>query len=162
MLQSISWVQFGSFLLVANSGYYLYVLVRYYRAEITSFFSGKGRVQKALKKSGAPEAPQGGASKVESVQPGLFGGGLAQPDPAPTLFMVMEKVIVLLKGVVSKGVAEGISREDLLGQLSDVLAKYGQLKGTPYQDGINNFLTRTCSSNFSLLLGEDELDVLWN
>jgi hypothetical protein len=41
MLRSISWMQFGSFLLVTGGGYYLYVLVRFYRKEFMTFLSGK-------------------------------------------------------------------------------------------------------------------------
>jgi len=183
MLQSISWLQFGSFLLVAGGGYYLYVLVRYYRKEITSFFLGSGRKPKELSKPARPGAsqgigewngseqsgpfdrqvaPSGAVDKEESIQPGLFNEQGGPSDQMGESFKVMEKAIGSLTGVIKKGVAEKISRKELLNQLSEVLAKYGQLKDTRFQDAINNFLTRSCSTNFSLLLGEDELDVLWN
>lgn len=92
----------------------------------------------------------------------LFGSKEAEPERTPELFKVMEKVMLLLKGVVSQGAVRRVSREELLDQLAGVLSGYHQLKGTPYQDAVNNFLMRTCSSNFSLLLGENELEVLWS
>lgn len=106
-----------------------------------------------------------GMEEVEDVesgeQPELFEGRVMGSDETPELFKVMDKVVSVLKSVVSQGVVGRISKEELLDQVSEVLRRYGQLKGTTYQQAVNNFLTRTCSSNFSLLLGEEELNELW-
>jgi hypothetical protein len=85
-----------------------------------------------------------------------------QEEQRDMLFRAMGTVIIQLKEVVRQAKEGGTDRESLTNQLSEVLRKYGQLKGTSYQAGINNFLTRTCSTNFSLLLGADELEVMWN
>ena len=77
------------------------------------------------------------------------------------LTSVTEKVIAQLKQVVSRGVDEGIDREELMDHIGEVLAGYGQLRQTPFQTAIDNFLIRTCSTNFSLELTEEELSVLW-
>jgi hypothetical protein len=189
MLQSISWFQFGSFLLVTGAAYYGYVLIRFYWKEYTALLRGKGKKAtnpSGLDRHGLQEEVQGTRGAVEQGQSIVYGaGGVGasgsagpsgtsvggQPElfgaeelteKTPELFKVMEKVIVLLKGVVSQGMAGGIGREELMYQLKEVMDKYHHLKNTPYEVAVNNFLVRTCSSNFSLLLGEEELKELWN
>ena len=285
MLQSISWLQFGLFLLLVGGGYYLCVLVVFYRKEVWNYVSGKkvqpieerglngrssapgsnsdkapgegsdrgsgvasgGARDKYLSKkpvasgaalfgrpvkgrvaakrpgtslrspavggwqgivSGSEDAIRRGPAEYQDVAPelddadDLADDDLMRPsrraeknedewwhqleeeaeelgftDPGFTgpvgkertreeqrdmLFRAMGTVIVQLKEVVRRAKEDGTDRESLTGQLSDVLRNYGQLKGTSYQAGINNFLTRTCSTNFSLLLGAEELEVMWN
>lgn len=166
MLQSISWGRFGCFLLVASGGYYLFVLLWFNWKEVKDFLSGpRGKsVRKGI--SADKQAKAGDEVLVpdysEGAQPALFGSEDEMGDRTPEMFKVMEKAIERVKEVVSQGVTRKTSREELLDQLSEVLGMYRQLKGTHYQEAVNNFLIRTLSSNFSLMLGEKELEVLWN
>jgi hypothetical protein len=73
----------------------------------------------------------------------------------------MEKVIGLLKDLMNQGVAQHPTREELTDWIREVLGKYGQLKRTPYQVAINNYLVRARSSQFSPALDEAELERLW-
>lgn len=166
MLQSISWVQFCTALLVAGVVYYLYVLGWYYRTEIFRLLSRKRR--EAASAPGRRElwvepsaVVQAEAAARVGAQAGLFAEEVEGPDRTTEMFKVMDRVISLLKGVVSQAVTEGTERGELMEHIGEVLGEYGQLKGTPYEATINNYLVRTCSSNFSLVLGEEELEVLW-
>ena len=96
------------------------------------------------------------------AQADLFDEREGLPDQSSELFKVMDKVINLLKDLVSQGVATGIGREELTDHIREVLSNYHQLKQSPYQEAINSFLIRTCSTNFSLMLEAADLDVLWS
>jgi len=94
-------------------------------------------------------------------QPGLFRAEPKGQGETPELFKVMEQVIGLLKDVMTQGMALHSTREELTDRIREVLVKYGQLKRTPYQVAVNNYLVRTCGSQFSLALDEAELERLW-
>jgi len=188
MLRSISWGQFTEFMLMATGIYYFYVIARYYRKEITAFFFGshgrapapdsgkvEGKVVAMPELSAGKEGmsqrgndlpglsqgnPPGHLPEVEQAD--LFEAREGFPDQSSELFKAMDIVITLLKEVVSQGVADGINREELTDHIREVLASYHQLKQSPYQEAINSFLIRTCSTNFSLVLEGADLDVLWS
>jgi len=185
MLHSITWGQFGTALLPMAIIYYLYVLLKFYKHELVVFFSGNTGGPKdqaavtdgAARAPGAPRALEAAVKEEAPAQPGLFDrqgvaaaglpglageGGQGVQDATPEMFKVMEKVVTVLKSVVAQGVTTGIGREELVAQIGEVLERFGHLKGTPYQGAVNNFLVRTCSSNFSLVLEEEDLAALWN
>jgi hypothetical protein len=115
--------------------------------------------------NGTREAGRGGAVRTvmpeEDGQPSLFRAEPKGQGETAELFKVMEKVIGLLKEVMSQGVAQHPTREELTDRIREVLGKYGQLKRTPYQVAVNNYIIRVCSSQFALVLDEDALDRLW-
>ena len=120
---------------------------------------GGNAVGKAAGSNGRDSPLSGGAGGTDQVT--LFKGEGPGPGQTPELFKVMEKVLTRLKGVVSQAVVAGTNRDELTDHVSEVLSGYRQLKGTPYQEAINNFLVRTCTSNFSFTPDEQELQGLW-
>jgi hypothetical protein len=170
MMHAISWGQFFEVTAILVAFYYVGVGLGFYRKEIMGFLTGRGKVS-------AGERVSGGEGKVKAVEAGVLVAAPVAPEAvdggqatlfeerehseSPEMFKVMEKVIGLLKGVVSQAVAERLPVDDLLDHFREVLGNFGQLKGTPYQIAINNFLARTCTSNFSLVLDEDGVGSLW-
>lgn len=77
------------------------------------------------------------------------------------LFKVMEKVIILLRQVMTEAAGTGITREEVEARIRSVLAGYRQLRKTPYEEAINQFISRTCATTFSLLLSDAEVEGLW-
>jgi len=152
---------------VAGGGYYLFVGMKFYGKEVKDFLSGKGVKEVGANTVATPAGRGNGVDQIqvpdfsEGGQPALFGSEDEMGDGTQEMFKAMEKVIALLKEVMNQGAVRKIGREELLDQFTEVLRKYRQLKGTHYQLAVNNFLVRTCSSNFSLVLGENELEVLW-
>jgi hypothetical protein len=178
MLHSISWTQFGVFIFTGILIYYGYVLVRYYGQELRDFAHGKkpagaGKIpgtQGSLAAGVAPGKGAGMASAAVVPEAGLrqdVGQGLMFPDQGapdgdrPELFKAMEKVIILLRDVVNEGKATGIRRDELEERIQAVLSGYRYLLKTPYEVSINNFLTRTCTTTFSLALTDQDVTRLW-
>ena len=99
------------------------------------------------------------SSSGEKAQARLF-----QERPAgetPELFKVMEKVILLLRQVVTEAAGTEITAEELQERIWGVLSGYRQLRRTPYEIAINNFISRTCATTFSLLISDVEIEALW-
>jgi hypothetical protein len=156
MLKSISWSQFAVCLFLATLAYYFYVTIRFYRREIKDFLTGK-------KTTAGPS----GAGKATSGQPEAAQGTIFSDAPTKEetegaeLFKVMEHVVGLLKSVVAEAVSTRITRDELLSRIRQVLSNYHHLRKSPYEVAINNFLVRTCASNFSLPLSDDDVAGLW-
>src|SRR5580698_160466 len=140
MLEHISWGMFFKVMGGLVAAYYVGLLVIRYRP--------KGKAAEAVE----PVEEQGL----------LFPGNSGQEDRNPELFQVMERVISLLKGLVGRGVAEHWGEAELKDHIYEVLSGYHQLRRTPYEVAINNFIVRTSLSNFSLELDAVTLEGLWN
>jgi hypothetical protein len=171
MLKTISWGQFAEVMVPLIMVYYMAVLLKCYRWELKAFLTGR----KFLQKDGATKSSTAQAKVVDKPngQGSLFGGhetiGLIEGNDgriggggSQEMFKVMDRVVGLLKEIVTKGASVGMGKDDLLMEVGDVLSRFHQLKGTPYQTTINGFLVRTCSSNFSLALSEADLVALWD
>ena len=164
MLQQVSWGQFSVFILILTGVYYLYVVMRYYREEVAGWMSHKrkrerdsnGRSNTAESKGGQDEAaPAPAANQAELFLQDRRGG---QDDAH---FRTMERAIAVIRQLITQGIENKLDRENLLDHIREVLSDYRELRGTTYDQAINNFLVRVCSSEFSLMLGEGELAELW-
>jgi hypothetical protein len=189
MLHAISWARFGAVLVVGLVVYYGYVLLRFYRRDLVALVRGKrsgvkgagegaetavkvdrsgpkGPGVAATNRGMADQRPERAAdgvwpkAKAEGGQAALFPGD--REGETPELFKVMEKVIALLRQMFSEAAASGIRREELEDRIRTVLAGYRQLVKTPYQVSINNFIQRSCTTAFSLLLSDSEIARLWD
>jgi hypothetical protein len=99
-------------------------------------------------------------AKAEGGQAALFPGD--KEGETPELFKVMEKVVKLLRQMFGEAAATGVRREELEDRIRTVLSGYRQLVKTPYQVSINNFIQRSCTTAFSLLLSDSEIMRLWD
>jgi hypothetical protein len=170
MLHSISWGQFGAFIFIGLVVYYGYVLVRFYHRELIAFVRGKKMVAgesvqgSAVAEDGRAEVgreKENGPGGVAGEQGTIFPAAVPEGNPAPEMFKVMEKVVLLLRQVISDGVATGVRRDELEHRIRQVLSGYRQLVDTPYQTPINNFIARSCATHFSLPLSDEEVAGLW-
>ena len=166
MLRSISWARFGAVVFLGLAAYYAYVIMRFYRKELWEFIKGRKEIREVPGPgmARAREFGQAGSlavGKAVNDQGSMFAGEAAKVGETPEMFKVMEKVIVLLRQLVNDSVATGIRREELEDRIKMVLSGYRQLMRTPYQVSINNFIQRTCTTNFSFLLTDKEIAELW-
>jgi hypothetical protein len=156
MLHSISWAQFGAVVTIGLVIYYGYVLLRFYGRELRALVGGGGAgADGVMEVPAAVKKEKGAASGQATIFPEAAVG------ETPEMFKVMEKVIVLLRQVVGEAVEKGVRREELEDRIRMVLSGYRQLVRTPYQVSVNNFISRVCTTNFSLRLSDAEIAELW-
>jgi hypothetical protein len=163
MLHRISWGDFSIFILVLTGIYYLYIITRFYRVEVLGFFVRKGQ-RSGGAANGRPDilkdGKRGQEGQTAGNQPELFQDE-ARTEQGDVLFKVMEQAIGQLKEVIKQGALNKLDRENLLDHIREVLGNYRQLQGTAYDQAINNFLMRVCTSEFSVILDEREVVELW-
>jgi hypothetical protein len=148
MIQTISWKEFIEVLLVLSAGYYLVILVLYYRKDIGSLVKGQ-RLGKSLS-TGTP-----GTKALDSRWTGDPGGKIC-PE-----FLLTENMVAELRGRIKKAKDDGVETADLLKAIAHVLRHHVELRNTPYGKAINKFIIRECSSNHSVRLDEHEAMRLW-
>ncbi len=73
----------------------------------------------------------------------------------------MQEAIGVLGEVVKQSAANQLDRENLLDHIRQVLGGFLQLRGTTYDDAVNNFLVRVCATELSLVLSDGDLAELW-
>jgi len=103
--------------------------------------------------------PVAGQGSMFPPSPAVEGLTPAVDDKTPKLFKVTEKVAALLREVMNEAAATGVTRADLEDRIQKVLAEYRYLVKAPYEVAINNFISRTCRTQFSLT--EEDLRRLW-
>ena len=161
MLNGITWGQFSIFLLMVTGGYYLYVLVAYYKVQVLGWLTRKGGKKEAVGKEGHNNKTAGESeSKAMAGQAELFGRE-GPEGGGDEKFRAMQRAIAVIRQVIAQGAESKLDRENLLDHIKEVLGNCRQLRKTEYAETINNFLIRVCSAEFSLELGERELAELW-
>jgi len=163
MLKAITWEQFSIFILVATGAYYMYVFLRYYRAEYFGWITRKKREDRSFYRTGKNSAnnklngekdPQASANQTELFERGM-------PQSSDERFDLMQRAITVIRQVITQGIENRLDRENLLDHIREVLGDYRRLRNTEYAETINNFLIRVCSSELSLEIGEGDLMELW-
>ena len=162
MLKGISWGQFSIFILAVTGGYYLYVLLGYYRSETFGLLTRW--VGRKKKPAGKDDSLDDGSGETEAnrtaSQVELF--DKERPDTeGGEQFQQMQRAIATVRQVIEQGIENKLDRENLLDHIKEVLGDYRALRKTEYGETINNYLVRVCSSELSLELDERELAGLW-
>ena len=170
MLKGITWGQFLDFLIVVTGGYYLYVFVAYYKAEVLGWLTRKGG--KKADPAGDTSGDHSGGSPDETASTAMASEAARSVEAARNeradagndsgeQFRAMQRAIAVIRQVIAQGIENKLDRENLLDHIKEVLGSYRQLRKTEYAETINNFLIRVCSSELSLEIGEAELTDLW-
>jgi hypothetical protein len=142
LLGSISWQQYMIVVTVAVSAYYLFVIAFYYRKEVLKL----SRLEWQRNKPPAQPTTQ-------------LQDALAANDAL--LFSSVQQLIDELKIVFQSAVSKQFQQEEILMAIQVKLSSYQQLKGTPFQVAINNFIAQQAQSQCEILLEDAEIKQLW-
>ena len=142
MFNSISWRQYLIVVITAVSIYTLAVIVIYYRKELLSVFAGV-----FAKNTPLPEAPKKSMIPVEAKDNVL----------SDTVHELMADLNALLREAAS----HQYPKEELLMALEICLRNYNTIKGTKFQDVINEHIQTESEMNCRLQLEDAELTQLW-
>ena len=142
MFNSISWRQYLIVVITAVSIYTLAVIVIYYRKELLSVFAGV-----FAKNTPLPKAPKKSMIPVEAKDNVL----------SDTVHALMADLNALLREAAS----HQYPKEELLMALEICLRNYNTIKGTKFQDVINEHIQTESEMNCRLQLEDAELTQLW-
>jgi hypothetical protein len=146
MLHSISWQSFLTFIVVSAGTYYFFVILIYYKREISRLLKGKT----------FSTPPENGTELFSSAQKG---GTSNNPID---LFSLAHELLEELKQVFSAALREGYPRQELIVALQILLRNYKKLKQSDVQSEINNHIETQSKETCSITLSAAEIQRLWN
>lgn len=158
MQTAISWGNYLTGVLIVTAGYYLFIGYKFYRSEITGFFSARATFGQARpNRSRSAESSESITTKGKSVNEDFD-----QPEtltPMQGLYDDLEEVVEDLRTAILENA--GTNKPALLAVLASRLENYDGLRRPAFRVAVNHYIIRqsqeTCGINFT----ESELDAAW-
>lgn len=154
MFSTISWSHFFFTLAVMLGVYYLCLLV-YFRKELLHHLSTH---------AGSHQRTTGArhhSNKEHRYDGDHLATSIDNKENHSGLFSIVQELLPDLQDVFQTASRKGYVKEELLFALQSKLEPYHQLKLTPFQRAVNNFMEAECYSLCSIQLDEQDLDYLW-
>jgi hypothetical protein len=139
MLNNITWSEYIIAMLVLLFVFYLFVTLRYYRAELKQFLSGKGK-----------HHPETG-----------FDRGIQEDYPDDSSYEKLELLVNELRDAVLEKAGMGADRHMLLTQLKKRLSTYQGMQKPAYRIAINNYIIQHAKEICGVVFSEEELEAEW-
>jgi len=136
MFHSVSWQQYIIFILVLLFVYYVYILLRYYRNELSHLLKGVKKLPAILEENGNNKTLSPGNAKLNEL---------------------LEE----LKNLFQLASQRKYPKEELMMALQLKLREYDQFKNTPFEIAVNNFIAEESENQCSIHLGVEDQRVLW-
>jgi hypothetical protein len=158
LFNAISWTRFAELLALAIIIYYLLVVLRCYRPEITSLFRN-GSLKAAAKDQSNPfMALQQDVETESSQQPNIFRHieGPGEKD------LETETLIAGLRTQIAKFSEQPYQPAAVPPKLKTILRKYQHLKNSASRAAINELIVAECEKTGIALLTEEEVDQWWS
>jgi hypothetical protein len=162
MLKTISWFQFGFFILGVLALYYAVIVFVYYRKEVSrKLFKPKGNgnsfSELLLADGGSAEELGAGLESVSPEKPTAPASRTQEPDLYP---VANELVETLDEFIVQAGKKQQVKEEVVFG-IHQIIERYPMLQATGFKVAINNYINIALKNNFAFSLDEIELASLW-
>jgi hypothetical protein len=139
MLNNITWSEYIIAMLVLLFVFYLFVILRYYRAELKQFLSGKGKLH-----------PETG-----------YDPGIQEDYSEDSSFEKLELLVNELRDAILKKAGTGADRHMLLTQLKKRLSTYQGMQKPAYRIAINNYIIQHAKEICGVVFSEEELEAEW-
>lgn len=154
--QNITWLHYAELLVLALLAYYLYVGLRWYRAEITRLFKMSGPSQVA----GLPVQPLVQISDAQDAEAEPMSVEAGRPHLQESLDdndMLTTSLLATIAESSSGACAPLVTME----KLKAILSHYPQLRNSPRRTAINRLLVAECKKNGIAQLSEEVVDGWW-
>ena len=166
MIRTISWHQFGLFLLVALAVYYASFGLVYYRKKML-----KKLVEPNEDKGAFAGLSEGGeaqeleqlpvqASTVPAESPKATSAE-TQPIQEPDLYPIANELVETLDDFIGKAGKKGNVKEEVLFGIQVLIAKYPVLHTTGFKAAISNYVGIALKDNCAFEVNELEMAALW-
>jgi hypothetical protein len=149
MLKNISWTTYLIFMLIALVGYYVIICLKYYQAEIKNVVSGRSNIFSKTK-SGDKKMPV--ARNQNRLHSEVMGNNL---------FPLINQFTEEIKYLLEQAAANNIIKQEVLYSLQQLAKKYFQIKASPFQSFITNYILVESSNYSSIHISEEDLEMLW-
>ena len=137
----MSWSGYCITMALLSSGYYVAVIIWYYRSEI----------QLLLKR----QIPIPEIYFKEKLEKEIAAGD-------PELYPVVHLLMGELRHLIELATVERYAKIDLIQRLQSCLNSHKNLLDTPFRKAINIFLKEESSKQCAIILSEEDLGVLWD
>ncbi|WP_268223498.1 hypothetical protein [Sinomicrobium oceani] len=145
MFNEISWGEYALAVTLILTAYYAAVGLWLYILKLKAPVSGV-----------KPITGHDGEHTKETISPTSF-----EETPEKT-FRQAEELMDMLKKVIAEVFYHKQGRKVLLENLSRTLQKHPEFIGTPFQQGIQDFIIRECDKHGPVGLRADEVSELWS
>jgi len=154
MLQSISWSEYITAVVLLLVVYYLVIAGRYCSGDIKDILTGK----RTLRFRTALPAPGKHEEEIPSESGKLTGGS---EETAGNEFTDVEHLIERLKNVIADASRRNLIPQEFRQYLSMVLKEYPSLRYSPLRSSINELIISECQKYGAVTLKEEEVELLW-
>lgn len=166
MIKTISWHQFGLFLLAAVTIYYVGFGLVYYRKKLLKKVMKPNEDKGSF--TGLSEGAEGQESEELPVQastsPAKSPQAIAveqQPVQEPDLYPIANELVETLDDFIGKAGKKGNIKEEVLFGIRVLIAKYPVLHTTGFKAAISNYVGIALKDNCAFEVNELEMAALW-
>lgn len=145
MLKNISWTNYLIFMLIVLIGYYITICLKYYKAEIRNIISGRYNI----------------FSKIKSRNKKVFGVRTQNKLDEHDLFPLINQFADEIKNLLEQAAKNNFIKQEVIYSLQQLAKKYFQVKASPFQPFITNYILVESSNYSSIHLSEEDLNTLW-
>lgn len=156
MLTKISWANYLTIISLLMTGYYLFVVFRYYSTDMKDLFSGKRK----LKFRGNTSPNSRNKDLLPSVKNHKNESSALETNIVDDLVEV-DQLIERLKEVVADASSKKLIPREFMEYLHAVLLEYPNIKNSPYRSSINELIMSECEKYGTVTLSEEEVEQLW-
>ena len=157
MFTQISWATYIETVVYSIIVYYVFILYKYYRHDLSGML--KGRQRPPLAKAAFTQAnqqstfPRGNTGSNIDFMPKE--GQNDGRSPA------VQALIDEIQAFTIEAGNNDFEREPILLSLQHLVSKYPLIKSSPHKKSIQELIAQQCAANCSVHLSEEELDGLW-
>lgn len=161
MFNSISWQSYWLTLALLLAGYYLTIILLYYRSDFSVLLHRKSDTRTPTDLT--PFPTESGVPTLES-QPSLFENDAPAEFERPqagTEEHVVYSCMDELTAFFGAAKRRKWVKEELMQALQGILRKYPALKTSSYKASLSNVIITECEHNCSLHLSVEDVDHVW-
>lgn len=159
MLVSITWSEYGVIILAALVVYYTVLVILYFKNEVLSLRFKKEQHKNNLSSEGN-ELYQAD-KELNSFSQNKIDDDISLVQETDETFQQVEELTASLKDAIAMAVDNEYVKEEFILSIQLLLKKYHFLKGSLFEEAINDLIISECEKYRSIHLSAKELVMLW-
>ena len=157
MFSQISWATYIEAVVYSIVFYYVFILYKYYRHDLSNILKGKQKptlTEVAFTSTSLqPTNANGNVTNLVDFMP--------KEDHDDECSPLVQSLTDEIQAFITEAGNNEFEREPILLSLQLLISKYPSVKSSPYKESIQKLIVQQCATNCSVHLSEEELDGLW-